>query len=72
MNKLKELIKEVERLKISMKIIKNCVSCDSKFQGIRKTVEAVDKYMITAFNEVIGGYEDWQKLKELLEVNKEQ
>jgi len=57
---LKELIKEVERLKKTKNF-----SCWTALQGIRQTVEALQSRVCFVHN---TGSEDWQKLKELLEI----
>ena len=66
---LKELIKDVERLKIKKEIHNiSITSSDYKLQGIKQTVEAVNKFVTYDWYAPCGTEEskDWQKLKELL------
>ena len=59
---LKQLIKEVERIEEETK---DHYYVDEKLQGIKQTVEAVDKQFGMRYLFI---YKDWQKLKKLLEV----
>ena len=72
MNKLKELIKEVENdfVIIESDDTTTAITLAKIRLEVRKqTVEAVDEDMECLSPET---HKDWQKLKELLEVNKEQ
>ena len=66
MNKLKELIIEVERLDSRINCLHDVVSVYGK-DKIKQTVEAVDKmnYCVTCSRHT---FQDWQKLKKLLGV----
>ncbi len=65
---LKELIKEVERLRQEVFEIGNSEDDKraylnvGKRRGIKQTVEAVDVFTLMSFEEA----KDWQKLKKLL------
>ena len=67
---LKQLIKEVERLKPKadtphFEVVVNAI----KYSGIKQTVEAVDRLPSFVKYQVTQEFdEDWQKLKELLGV----
>lgn len=70
---LKDLIKEVERLNHRIRYAKGTVFhkevLKEKLQSIKQTLEAVDKSeLMRRFSRTEDTY-DWDKLKELLEVN---
>ena len=68
--KLKELIKDVERLKEKQKELpmgEGWLKCNDILFGIKQTVEAVDRFEIAEGCGVCVRVEkDWQKLKKLL------
>ena len=67
--KLKELIKKVERLN-EVKDEPVAIATRNKLEGIKETVEAVDKYYPRLMGEGFKEErEDWEKLKELLSLS---
>lgn len=73
---LKELIKEVERLKEDGKYFLAALN-EKELRGIKQAVEAVDSayvfinnisYMVIDINDTVREYEDFQKLKKLLDI----
>ena len=63
MSLLKQLIKEVERLKKKSKYF----HVDLKIQGIRQTVESVENWLQGDYI-IDENSKDWEKLKKLLGV----
>lgn len=72
---LKELIKEVERLIVEMRVRKKWIveddECEHTLLGIKQTVEAVDKIGVINPKNILNDlspedFEDWEKLKKQL------